>query len=103
MLPAGLPAWKYPILRALQKYGAYVGDTGAYSRSISFGIQLESGQHYVKSGEGDRLGQWANAHKAEGDISTGANGTPYYLLDFARGVDWSRLRVVSPCVADGSC
>lgn len=103
VLPSGLPPWKYPILRALQTYGGYIGDTGAYTRPISFGLMLESGQHYVQHGEGDRLGQWANAHKAQGDISAGVNGTPYYLLDFARGVDWSRLRVVSPCVADASC
>jgi len=55
VLPSGLPQWKYPILRALQTYGAYVDDTGAYSRSISFGIQLESGQHYLRHGEATAL------------------------------------------------
>ena len=32
--------------------------------------------------------------------------TPYkgkYVLDLAAGVDWSRMRVVDPCVSSGGC
>lgn len=103
-LPAGLPAWKYTILRALQTYGGIIGDTGAYSRSIAMGLQVESGQMYQSSGEGDLLGNHIDGLRSQGDIVKGTNGTtPYYLMDWGRGVDWSRLRVVSPCVSDGTC
>jgi hypothetical protein len=97
VLPSGLPAWKYPILRALQKYGAIVGDTGAYSRSISFGLMMESGQHYVTNGEVDQVGAFAEKSRAQGDIAKGTNGTStYWAMDFGRGVDWTKLRVVAP-------
>ena len=37
---------------------------------------------------------------ADGDISQ-SGGTYYFNL--ASGVDWSRLRVLDPCVAQGTC
>ncbi len=95
-LPSGLPAWKYPILRALQKYGAIIGDTGAYSRSISFGLMMESGQHYVASGEADQVGAFAEAARTQGHVAKGTNGTPYWAMDISTGIDWTRLRIVAP-------
>ncbi|MCQ7030002.1 hypothetical protein MRO55_26225, partial [Escherichia coli] len=44
-----VPAWKKTILRAMARYGLYVGDTG----TSSWGIQLESGTTYTSFGTSD--------------------------------------------------
>jgi len=88
-----VPRWKKTILHALRTYGAYVGDTGG----AGFNFQFESGSTYTSFGEGDRLLEWAK---------TQPGVTPYkgkYVFDLAAGVDWSRMRVVDPCVSRGGC
>lgn len=88
-----VPRWKKTILHALRTYGAYVGDTGGGG----FNFQFESGSTYTSFGEGDRLVEWA---------ATQPGVTPYkgkYVFDLAAGVDWSRMRVVDPCVSRGGC
>jgi hypothetical protein len=87
-----VPAWEKTILRALAAYGAYIGDTGGGG----FNFQFESSTSYTSFGYGDRLVDWAK---------TDPGVTRYggkYEFDFA-GVDWSRLRVIAPCVTQGSC
>jgi hypothetical protein len=88
-----VPAWKKTILRAMSKYGMYFGDTG----SSSWGIQAESGQTYTSFGRKDKMVEFGQSR-----------GLPAYdglqIFDMARGVDWRRyLRVVDPCVAEGTC
>ena len=91
------PAGQRAILRALQVYGALIGDTGAYSRKVMFGIGVESGETYTSLGYRDQLAQFAQQAINEGWASKGTNnGTSAYWLDFGKGVDWSRLRVVAP-------
>jgi hypothetical protein len=88
-----VPGWKKTILHALRTYGAYIGDTGGGG----FNFQFESGSTYTSFGEGDRLVEWAK---------TQPGVTPYkgkYVFDLAAGVDWSRMRVVDPCVSRGGC
>jgi hypothetical protein len=84
---------KRTILRALARYGAYLGDTGTGSWSV----QLESGAAYVALGGADpfaALGRANGLQRADDGM---------YLLDLAAGVDWRRLRVVHPCEARGRC
>jgi hypothetical protein len=62
-----------------------------------FNFQFESGSSYTSFGVGDRLVEWAKTQ-------TGV--TPYngkYVFDLAAGVDWSRMRVIDPCVSRGGC
>ncbi len=90
-----VPSWKKTVLRALHSYGGYVGDTTG--GNVSWGLQTLSGSSYTSFGKPDpmvnvvqglRLQRW---------------GGEYYL-DVDSGVDWARfLRVVDPCVAQGSC
>jgi hypothetical protein len=86
------PAWKKTILTAMAHYGMYVGDTG----SDPWGIEAESGRTYTSFGSPDPFLQFAIA-----------NGIPLstnqYRFDLSDGVDWSRLRVIDPCVAQGNC
>jgi hypothetical protein len=88
-----VPRWKKTILHALATYGAYVGDTGG----AGFNFQFQSGSTYTSFGVADRLVNWASREPGV---------TPYngkYVFDAAPGVDWSRLRVIDPCVAQGTC
>jgi hypothetical protein len=88
-----VPRWKKTILHALATYGAYIGDTGG----AGFNFQFQSGSTYTSFGEPDRLVDWAGGQ---------AGVAPYrgrYVFDLAPGVDWSRLRVIDPCVTSGAC
>jgi hypothetical protein len=89
-----VPAWKKTILRALAEYGAFMGDTGG-----SLGLAEESATTHTAFGLEDK---WVRFAKA--------NGVPYYapddvwIFNIRDGVDWKRhLKVVDPCVAQGTC
>lgn len=88
-----VPEWKKTILRAMANYGMYFGDTGGGS----WGLQMESGSTYESFGYRDAMVTFAR--------NAGVpfhNGKPVFDID--SGVDWkSRLRVVDPCVTQGSC
>ncbi|MDP8968234.1 MAG: fibronectin type III domain-containing protein [Actinomycetota bacterium] len=89
-----VPAWKKTILRALAEYGLIVGDTNG--GNAAWGIQGESGSSYTSFGRTDPWRSFAesvDAPRYDGG----------YALDIAAGVDWTRLRVIAPCVSEGSC
>ena len=90
-----LPSWKKTVLRALHRYGGYVGDTTG--GNVSWGLQTVSGSTYTSFGKPDPMvdvAQGLSLKRWEGA----------YYLDVDGGVDWGRhLRVVDPCVALGSC
>jgi hypothetical protein len=88
-----VPPWKKTILRAMARYGMYVGDTG----SGSWAIQAESGSTYTSFAYEDRLVTFA---RANGVPSSGGK----YVFGLKDGVDWARyLRVIDPCEGNGSC
>jgi hypothetical protein len=90
-----MPAWKTAILRALARYGAYVGDTGG----SPWDIAVESGSTYTSFGVEDPLVKLGRRGGADIDADGGV-----YHLNIGRGVDWGRyLRVVDPCVTRRSC
>jgi hypothetical protein len=94
------PDWRKAILRALARYGMFVGDTSGPNGSL--GISAESTQSWLSFGLpdpwvtlGDQYGvpTWRDSH-----------GVLRYLFDARPGVDWeSRLRVLAPCVSRGTC
>lgn len=90
-----VPAWKKTILRALHRYGAYIGDTTG--GQVSWGLQAVSGSTYTSFGRTD---PWVTfAQQARIERWDGA-----YFFDVDGGVDWARyLKVVDPCVARGPC
>jgi len=90
-----VPAWKKTILRAMADYGLLVGDT--MNGNSSWGIQAESGASYTSFGQKD---PWDTVGERAG--APAYNGG--YVFDIASGVDWGRyLRVLDPCVSQGSC
>jgi hypothetical protein len=91
-----LPAWKAAVLRALSRYGGYIGDTGA-SDGAAFEVAMESGETYTSLGGPDLIGNlWARV-----DGVHEFNNYRYFRL--GAGVDWRRLQVVDPCVAARTC
>lgn len=87
-----VPAYRKTILRALAKYGAVVGDTGGSPMDLQF----ESGRTYTSFGYEDEMVTFAR----EAGV-TSYNGV--FIFDLNSGVDWSRLRVIDPCVTRGDC
>ena len=91
----GVPAWKRTILKALAHYGLIVGDT--MNNNSSWGLQGESGSSYTSFGAID---PWTAVAQTSGVAGSPGSG---YWFDVGSGVDWSRLRVVHPCVSSGTC
>jgi hypothetical protein len=90
----GVPRWKRAILRAMARYGMYVGDTGG----SPWDLELESGSTYTSFGYEDP----AVAYARRAGIRPQPDGT--YPFDVASGVDWrGRLRVIDPCVTERTC
>lgn len=88
-----VPAWKKTILRAMSRYGMFVGDTGGGT----WRIHHESGSSYTSFGRADPLVTFA---RKAGWRRAGAR----YVGDLHSGVDWRRyLRVVHPCVTQRTC
>jgi hypothetical protein len=83
-----VPAWKKTILRALARYGAYVGEqSGAWSL-----LGFEGAPTYTSFGVPDQMAVFAAS------VGIKSNGGAYYF-DIASGVDWNRLRVIDPAVS----
>jgi hypothetical protein len=89
--------WKKTILRALARYGMFISDTGGSGWSYG---SFEGGMTYRSFGVEDRMVTYAREH---GLPSWTSDGRTKYLFDMESGVDWSRLRVVNPCVSRGTC
>lgn len=88
-----VPAWKKTILRAMAEYGTYMGDVGGRT----WGLMFESGSSYTSFGVEDPIetfGRQNGVTMWKGD----------YVFDLKTGVDYAnRLRVIEPCVAQGTC
>lgn len=86
------PPWKSAILRAMVRYGAYIGDTGG----PGFALQAESSLTYTAFGRPDPLVSLGQRQTEAGDGLVRLFDDRY-VFDVASGVDWaSRLRVVAP-------
>jgi hypothetical protein len=87
-----VPWWTRAILRAMRRYGVFLGDTGG----SSWGLQLESGATYTSFGYPDPLVTFARRV-----------GLPRHddrhVLALSHAVDWRRLRVIAPCVTLRRC
>jgi hypothetical protein len=89
-----LPHWKRVVLKAMNRYGMIIGDTGG---DAAWGIQAESGATYTSFGVPDPWERIA----VEADADRYDDG---YVLSLADGVDWRRhLHVLDPCVSRGRC
>lgn len=92
----GAPAYERTILRAMAHYGLFVGDTGG----DPWDLALESDASYTSFGE---PGQVLAAFRHFGASHYRDSTYDTYNLRMV-AVDWARyLRVVNPCVDQGTC
>ncbi len=97
IVASGAPAWKQTIMRAMARYGMFVGDTGG-----GF-IKIESGSSFTSFGQAD---PWVQIAKDAGLPAwrNPATGKAQYRFDLTQGVDWAnRLKMAAPCVSQGGC
>jgi hypothetical protein len=87
-----LPQWQKIILRAMAKYGMYVGNNGG----SPWALQFESGDNYTSFGDPDPWVAYARSQGIQGshDAKTGRTLYPFSLKN---AVDWkSKLKVLAP-------
>ena len=90
-----IPTWKKTILRAMARYGMFVGDTGA--TTLGWSIVVQSGSSYTSFGQAD---PWVSLAKQYGIASYSGK----YYFDLKDTIDWkSKLRVADPCVSRKTC
>jgi hypothetical protein len=87
-----VPEWQKIILRAMAKYGMYVGDNGG----SPWALQFESGDNYTSFGQPD---PWIAYAQSQGIAPSYASsiGRDVYYFNFKNAVDWgSKLKVLEP-------
>ncbi len=115
-----IPVWKMALLRAFARYGAYVSDTTGYycpegglksaepcagggqPASGGWAVEVEGPTTYTSFGYPDRLDAFGEAVGVPA-IDLNENGVAERRFDLFEGVDWTRLRVIDPCVSDPEC
>ncbi len=95
----GIPEWQKTVLRALARYGGFVSDT---TSQANWGVEMESGAAFRSFGEPDPRIAFARRFGATPEDFNG-NGEQELWLYWSPEIDWSRMRVVDPCVTRGSC
>jgi hypothetical protein len=97
-----VPAWKKTLLHAMATYGMFIIETGS---GFLFDMETESGGQYRSLGYPDPWLAFAVSNgwsfyapdqNYVGDLSLNADGFNWSTV-------WSRLRVIDPCWAAGTC
>jgi hypothetical protein len=95
------PAYVKTVYRALAHYGAFVGDTGTED---SIGFQTESGLTYTQLGLPN---PWRALAAQYGINPEPPEPDPFAAYRFSLDVPGvnlkNRLRVIAPCITDGTC
>jgi hypothetical protein len=106
------PAWLKPWLRALQRYGAYVVDTGGAS---TFGLRQLSDQTYTSflgGGEGSYYRYIAGIDTTSDDgitfsendhVDPNPDFDDTFILNLRQGTWVNDLQVIDPCVTQKTC
>jgi hypothetical protein len=94
------PRWKKAILIALSTYGAYASDTT--ENASEWGFEVESGASRTSFGLPDPLVEYGKKLGLEPRDYNG-NDHMEYWFDLPSKVKWRQMRIVDPCVAEGTC
>jgi hypothetical protein len=93
------PSWQKTILRAMGRYGLYVGDTGGNG----WGIGVESGASDTSFGLPEPWALLGRRFQVPSDPGPAGAGR-YYRFSLRDAVDWpAKLRVLAVCVARRGC
>jgi len=108
LLKSYMPAWQYPIVEAMTRYGGYVGDTGQPLHPS----RLENEDAYKTAGVEDPLFAWLQGQAGvnpECGVSTGQCNLPWTNFAAAGGscpaaglCDITQhIHIADPCIAKG--
>jgi hypothetical protein len=87
-----VPGWQKIILRAMARYGMYVGDDGGNT----WALQFESGDNYTSFGKHDPWIAYAHSQGIRGWYDSSIGRSVYYF-SFKHAVGWGRwLKVLKP-------
>lgn len=92
---AASPPWKGAILKALDRYGAYVVDTSG-TEGI-WGLKHESPAGFTSQGEDDPFLELA-IDSGIGASDQNSNGIPEYFFNFGFETDFEGLRLMPPSI-----
>lgn len=114
-----LPAWQYPLIQALTRYGAYLGSTGGSYDTLHV-AHIESGQAYQYSGVTYPLWSFLDKNCGKGCYKgTRTKSPPYskyiYTLNFLANIPnlsgpncstsscdvTQHMHITDPCIAKG--
>jgi hypothetical protein len=94
---SGAPGWQQAIMTAMAHYGMYVNDTGGPESGGTLSIEKEADVSYTSVGGRAQMGDYLRS----------LNGTYWapgqYWTVWGVPIDVSKLRVVDPCVDQGTC
>jgi hypothetical protein len=114
IIPSSVPGWKRTILTALQRYGAYIVDTGGNPAewSVARHTSDQSYTSFLGAGQGSWY-KWVSAADSADDgitfddagTSDDARDDAFKLnFDAGDGFEWANhLRVIDPCVTQKTC
>jgi hypothetical protein len=91
--------WKRALLRAIRDYGFYLGDSTSRPLNV---FPIESGTSYTSFGLPDPWVRYAKRRDLPSSFHDDIE-RELYRFDVADSVDWTRLRVIDPCVTAGDC
>lgn len=98
---SGISGWQKTILKAMSKYGMFVGDEGS---NHSFEFQVEAAPTYT--GRTNPWIAWAEHERTLPNHHIVGDATDFYL-DFGAGLPpsfWAaNLRLIDPCVIERTC
>jgi hypothetical protein len=91
------PSWEKTIMTAMAHYGVYINDTMGPGTPQEISFETESDVSYTSLGHKPLMANFI--HRAGGSFSSGDNS----WMVSAPKLPIGRLRVLAPCVAQGTC
>jgi len=90
------PAWQQTIMQAMATYGMYANDTNGSSDSSTLELEKQDDISYTSVGQAPQMGNLVHSLGGQSDGSGGfvVDGVP---------IPVSKLRVIAPCVQQGTC
>ena len=92
----GAPAWQRTIMTAMAQYGMYINDTNGGYDNTSLELEKQGDESSTSFGLAPEMGDLVRRF---GGNSAGAGA---WIVDGVQ-IDASKLRLIAPCVAQGTC
>jgi hypothetical protein len=94
---SGAPYWEQAIMTAMARYGMYANDTNGPGNPVTFEIEKEDDISYTSVGGPPLM---ADLLQSFGGTYWGPGG---YWIGWGLPIDFSKLRVIDPCVDRRTC